>query len=121
MRGSFYHDTKVGDRNIWIGFQNRAGSGNYEIEYMVDNHLSRHRRNPPSPNDAHKILAHVHGKVSQFMRVAKPKRVSFTSDLEQKQKLHKVLADHLAKKFGGRVGSKYLKDRDTIEHSVEKD
>ncbi len=127
--GDFHHNSKVGDHHVGIEFRNRAPyndkskrkDGKYMILYTVGGSLRRGRQYV-SDDGAKKILKHVHGKVSQFMRVAKPKKVSFSSHDKQKQKLHAGLAKHLAKRFGGKVNVNH----DVVgvigtEHSVEKD
>src|SRR5690606_1485348 len=78
------------------------------------------------PEDGKKILTQVHKKVDQFVRVMKPKSLSFTSikksvpdkHAEAKTKAYTHAAIRMAKKYGGHATTDYNEDGNYYTHRV---
>lgn len=102
----FVHDTRIGDRNLSIGFSRVQGEKHgYHVDFAVDEDYGKHTS---SNSDDIKVLHHVKRKVSDFIAEKRPSYLGFKpfdpdkGRMAKKDHIYHKVAEHLAKKHNGK-------------------
>jgi hypothetical protein len=98
-RGDAYHYKKIHGHDVDVNFMKYKDT--HEVMYSVNGAIRK--RQPVTPEAQHAILHHVHKRIDQFVRHAKPKKLIMSSGDDQRIKLHSALTQRLAKRYGGKA------------------
>lgn len=111
------HSAQIGPHKVSMYFQGKEGTGRYNIDFTVDNHLSTARHAKANPN-ALKIMKHVSGRVHDFIDKHKPSALRMDGTSDQKDNIYGKFGKGLAKRYGGKAKGASVLFKEEIEAAI---
>ena len=104
------HSKEIHGKKVEVAFgTSRDKPHHYEVGYTVDGAHYTPKAMRGTPQQGREIAHHASKTIHRFIKRVRPKSVYFHSADSQRQRIHKGLIRHLAKKYGGKASERKIK------------
>ena len=107
---ALHHEADVGKHKVKVIITHgsegdRPDPKNVNVDFSVNHSFNKHIAAVKSPEEHMQILHHIHKVINHYVSRRKPERIRFAGNTDEKKAMYAKYADHLARKYKGKVTS----------------